>query len=246
MYDDDDDFPAPKNGDKSKEDKDRENAEMFRKVAEEEAKRAAEAKQGKKGWGFTGWFGGGGAAKKESQDIASQPGKPIRAKLGEANSFYYDPEQKRWINKNAGPEDNAAKKGTPPPPKSVGGPRSATSSPAPPMGSAPGAAFGDAGRASAPPAGPPRPSSASPMLGPTPPGPVGAGSSIGALPPMGGSSMMMRSASGNSTASAPPSRPATSLSTSSSIDDLLGAAGPRKAGQKKPRKSARYVDVMNS
>lgn len=43
--------------------------------------------------------------------------------------------------------------------------------------------------------------------------------------------------------SAPPTRPSTSLSNASSIDDLLGAAGPRKAG-KKPRKSGRYVDVM--
>jgi hypothetical protein len=34
------------------------------------------------------------------------------------------------------------------------------------------------------------------------------------------------------------------MSNSSSIDDLLSAAGPRKAGAKKTRKSARYVDVM--
>jgi hypothetical protein len=37
------------------------------------------------------------------------------------------------------------------------------------------------------------------------------------------------------------------MSNASSIDDLLGAPGPRKggkAGQKKPRKSGRYVDVM--
>lgn len=61
---------------------------------------------------------------------------------------------------------------------------------------------------------------------------------------------MMRSVSNQSTASAPggppsgpPSRPTTSLSNASSIDDLLGAAGPRKGG-KKTRKSGRYVDVM--
>ena len=57
---------------------------------------------------------------------------------------------------------------------------------------------------------------------------------------------MTRSASNNSLAgspSAPSSRPGTSMSNASSIDDLLSAAAPRKAGQKKPKK-ARYVDVM--
>ncbi|KAI0192165.1 Sec23-binding domain of Sec16-domain-containing protein [Astrocystis sublimbata] len=66
----------------------------------------------------------------------------------------------------------------------------------------------------------------------------------------GGAPLMARSVSNQSNASlpggapsAPPSRPATSLSNASSIDDLLGAAGPRK-GPKKPRKGGRYVDVM--
>ena len=45
--------------------------------------------------------------------------------------------------------------------------------------------------------------------------------------------------------SAPPSRPATSMSNASSIDDLLGAAMPRKgAGGKGKKKGGRYVDVM--
>ncbi|KAK4159345.1 putative COPII coat assembly protein sec-16 [Cladorrhinum sp. PSN259] len=247
MYDDEDDFPMPKpaakGGEKTKQEKDRENAEMFRKAAEEDAKRAEAAKQNKKGWGFGSWFGAG---KKEAaaQDLNSgAPNKPIRAKLGEANSFYYDPELKRWINKNGNSEDNA-KKATLPPPKSA--PRSASSSPSlapsagPPMGGGP-----DAGRASAPPGGPPRAASANF----TPPPSAGLGPSVsesnlgGSLPPPPGPVAMLRSASNTSTASAPPaSRP---LSNSSSIDDLLGAAGPRKAGAKKPRKSARYVDVMN-
>jgi len=35
------------------------------------------------------------------------------------------------------------------------------------------------------------------------------------------------------------------MSNASSIDDLLGAAGPRKpGGTKKARRSGRYVDVM--
>ncbi|KAJ4302141.1 vesicle coat component [Collariella sp. IMI 366227] len=107
MYDDEDDFPTPRPAEKTKEEKDRENAEMFRKAAEEDAKRASEAsKQTKKGWGFTSWFGG---SKKtpphpQTQD-PSNPNKPIRAKLGEPNSFYYDPDLKRWINKNASADD---------------------------------------------------------------------------------------------------------------------------------------------
>lgn len=44
---------------------------------------------------------------------------------------------------------------------------------------------------------------------------------------------------------APPSRPTTSMSNASSIDDLIGAAAPRRPGEKKkPRKSGRYIDVM--
>lgn len=207
------------------------------------AKRAAEAKQqgGRKGWGFTSWFAGSGS-KKDMPEAApaggSNPNKPIRAKLGEANSFFYDPEQKRWVNKNADPKDAQAKTtATPPPPKSI--PRSVSASPAspssgggPPMGgSAPTPSGFDAGRASAPPMGPPR--STTPSEG-------GGGGGLPTLAPP----MMMRSASNTSTASAPAGRPTSRLSNSSSIDDLLSAAGPRKAGAKKPRKSARYVDVM--
>ncbi|KAK0626500.1 Sec23-binding domain of Sec16-domain-containing protein [Immersiella caudata] len=235
MYDDDDDIPMPavkSSSEKTKEEKDRENAEMFRKAAEEDAKRAAEAKQAKKGWGFTGWFGGG--AKKESID-ASTPGKPIRAKLGDSKmSFYYDPEQKRWVNKNGDSKDNEAKKATPPPPKAA--PRSVSSSPALPMGGPPVPTSNpDPGRASAPPMGPPR-STMTP-----PPGGLSPSLDVNSLGPPA----MMRSVSNTSAASAAsaPSRPTTSLSNSSSIDDLLSAAGPRK-GAKKPRKSARYVDVM--
>ncbi|KAK3327891.1 Sec23-binding domain of Sec16-domain-containing protein [Cercophora scortea] len=257
MYgDDEDDFPVPKPAEKTKEDRDRENAEMFRKAAEEDAKRAAEAKQAKKGWGFGGWFGGGGA-KKEAAQETSAPNKPIRAKLGEANSFYYDPEQKRWVNKNAGAEDSTAKKTSAPPPRGAGPPRSASSSPAPPPMAIPGGRAVSAdvgGRASAPPGGLARSSMTPPASSLGPPGfdthsqlagsPSGSAS---ALPPM------MRSVSNMSNASAasapgastgPPTRPPMTLSASSSIDDLIGAAGPRKAGPKKPRKSARYVDVM--
>ncbi len=277
MYDDDDDMPTPRPAERSKEEKDRENAEMFRKAAEEDgkpprptdpsplpntnkfpAKRAEAAKQAKKGgWGFTSWFGSGGASKKDAIDSTSQnannnanPNKPIRAKLGEANSFFYDPELKRWVNKNAGPED-AVKKTTAPPPKAA--PRSVSASPGPPQAAIPSSP-GAAGRASAPPAGPPR--SASLGMGPPSSSPSNSrpGTASGALGPPAGPVSMLRSVSNTSTASAPAlgggppgpgSRPPTSLSNSSSIDDLLGAAGPRKAGgTKKAKRGARYVDVM--
>ncbi|KAI0596693.1 Sec23-binding domain of Sec16-domain-containing protein [Biscogniauxia sp. FL1348] len=218
MDDDDDDIPALRPQEKSKAEKDRENEEMFRKVAEEEAKREAEAKAAKKGWGFGSWFGG---SKKE----AELPNKPIKAKLGEASSFVYDPDLKRWVNKKPGAENTPAKTATPPPPRGT---------PPPPGGPS-------SGGMGAPPPGPPSARG-------TPPPPVGLGLSKPAssesllVPPA-----MIRSNSNQSNASAPPtvppSRPATSLSNASSIDDLLGAAGPRKGG-KKPRKSGRYVDVM--
>ncbi|GAP87602.1 putative COPII coat assembly protein SEC16 [Rosellinia necatrix] len=214
INDDDDDIPSLKSKEKTKSDKDRENEEMFRKVAEEEEKRSAEAKAGKKsGWGFGGWFGG---SKKEAAEL---PNKPIKAKLGEASSFVYDPDLKRWVNKKPGADNTPAKTATPPPPRAASTPPTSTTS-APPIGMM------------APP--PPRP---------IPPMTLSKAISQESLNTPGGAPLMARSISNQSNASAPPSRPTTSLSNASSIDDLLGAAGPRK-GAKKARKSGRYVDVM--
>ncbi|KAI0514360.1 Sec23-binding domain of Sec16-domain-containing protein [Xylaria bambusicola] len=214
MDDDDDDIPGLRSKEKSKAEKDRENEEMFKKVAEEEAKRAAEAKAAKKGgWGLGSWFGGG---KKEPMEI---PNKPIKAKLGEASSFVYDPELKRWVNKKPGAENAPAKTATPPPPRASSTPPTSTTS-APPVG----------------------------MMTPPPPRPIPTPMRLNkaisqeSLNAPGGAPLMARSVSGQSNASLPP-RPATSLSNASSIEDLLGAAGPRK-GPKKTRKSGRYVDVM--
>ncbi|KAI0020270.1 Sec23-binding domain of Sec16-domain-containing protein [Xylariomycetidae sp. FL0641] len=213
MDDDEDDIPALKPAEKSKAEKDRENAEMFRKVAEEEAKRAAEAKPAKKGW-LGGWFGGGGAKDKPAEPA----NKPIKAKLGEASSFVYDPDLKRWVNKKPGAENIPAKSATPPPPRSA----SRNGTPPPP------------GASSGPPlAGPPPLNKAMSVESLNVPG-AALGRTI--------SNTSISSAPGGPP-SAPPSRPGTSLSNASSIDDLLGAAGPRK-GAKKPRKSGRYVDVM--
>ncbi|KAL6807308.1 SEC16 protein [Trichoderma sp. SZMC 28013] len=228
MDDDDDDFSAPQPKGKSKAEKDRENEEMFRKAAEEDARRAAEAAQAKKGWGFSSWFGG---SKKEGgspgEASSSSPGKPIRAKLGEASSFVYDPELKRWINKKPGAEQVEAKSATPPPPKASSSPRSVSGTPPLRQFTPPPAQ----GRSSVP------PSSGFGTL--APPAVLNRAPSQESLsaPPM------LRSMSGASTDSKPSSRPTTSMSNASSIDDLL-SAGPRKPGQKKARKAGRYVDVM--
>ncbi|KUI71807.1 COPII coat assembly protein sec16 [Cytospora mali] len=234
MDDDDDDYftsvASTKPQEKTKEERDKENEEMFRKVAEEEAKRAEaeKAAKSKKGWGLGSWFSG---SKKES--LESSPNKPIRAKLGEKSSFVYDPEQKRWVNKAAGAEDNAPKVSTPPPPRAT--PRPAGSGTPPPPGAS----------SSAPPLRPG--STPTPSEGRFSPGPP-AGPPGSAPPPL------MRPASTASNAagaaggppSAPPSRPTTSMSHASSIDDLLGAAVPRKgaAARNKKKGGGRYVDVM--
>lgn len=201
------------------------------------AKRAEAAKSQKKGW-FGGLFGGGAAKK----DLSEAP-KAVKANLGEASSFVYDPDAKRWVNKKSGAENTPAKSATPPPPRAAS--RNGTPPPpggglAPPVGSG----------TPPPPGGPPMRSTSglSKQMSSDSlhiPGPA-----MGGAPPMGRSVSNMSNMSVMSNASgdggltmAPPSRPATALSNASSIDDLLGAAGPRKPGAKKARKG-RYVDVM--
>ncbi|KAK2048857.1 COPII coat assembly protein SEC16 [Colletotrichum somersetense] len=225
--DDDDDIPALKalkSQEKSKADKDKENEEMFKKAAEEDAKRAAAQQQQKKGWGFTSWFGG----KKEASP-EPQGNKPVKANLGESSSFVYDPDLKRWVNKKAGADNTPAKTATPPPPK--GAPRSNTGTPPPPRTMTP-----PMGRSSAPPGGPPGPGPANTLP-----------QESLSVPPGPRPSALMRSVSNSSTGgplAGPPSRPATSMSNASSIDDLISAAGPRKPGARKAKKGGRYVDVM--
>lgn len=58
---------------------------------------------------------------------------------------------------------------------------------------------------------------------------------------------MSRSVSNSSGAGGPPSRPGTSMSNASSIDDLLGPPLPRKGGARKGgkvKKGRGYIDVM--
>ncbi|KAF7550473.1 hypothetical protein G7046_g8008 [Stylonectria norvegica] len=217
----------PSSNTNAKSDKDRENEEMFRKAAEEDAKRAAATQQGtKKGWGFGGWFGGGKKPESPSPGEAS-PNKPIKAKLGEASSFVYDPELKRWINKKDGAENTAPKTATPPPPRA--GPRSVSSGTPPPPHAMPPPLHSS--NSAPPPLMPPRMRAGTPELSKAP--------SMESL----AAPTMMRSVS-NSSSAGPPSRPTTSMSNASSIDDLLSAAAPRKPGQKKARKGGRYIDVM--
>lgn len=173
---------------------------------------------------------------------AGTANKPIRAKLGEESSFYYDPEQKRWINKKPGAEQTPAAAATPPPPKSSGPPRSAS-----------GSSMGPPQRASS--VGPPMGGMAMGMRN------ASDGSSANNTPPVpsplaqmqneGGALMpplMKRTVSNGSVGSAPPSRPGTGMSNASSIDDLLGPAMMKRAGAKgtaKGKKKGRgYIDVM--
>ncbi|KAE8354761.1 Sec23-binding domain of Sec16-domain-containing protein [Aspergillus coremiiformis] len=227
MDDDDDDDIAARAAAIQKAEKarkDREADEAFRKAAEADAKKPPAA--GRKSW-FGGWFGG---AKKEN-DLS---GGPIRAKLGEENSFYYDSELKKWVNKKD-PSSANIPRGTPPPPKAPAPPsRSASGSSAPPV-----AGMGlvlDSRPSSS--AGVPPPLSNSP-----------APSSLAAPPPLLGTTP--RSVSTGAamptpplSSSGPPPRPATSLSHASSIDDLLGAPQARKGAPARGRKKGRYVDVM--
>lgn len=173
--------------------------------------------------------------------MGAQPNKPIRAKLGEASSFIYDPELKRWVNKKAGADNVEVKSATPPPPK-AGPPRTAS---VPPPTSAPRAT------GSAP------PMIAQRAVSEYAPGPShtdgqSESSSSNLAPPMmarsASNGSMGLGSSGGPPSSGPPSRPGTGMSNASSIDDLLGPALPRKGGatvKKAAKKKGRgYVDVM--
>lgn len=192
------------------------------------AKRDAQQGQ-KKGW-FGGWFGG---AKKEAENTG---GGPIKAKLGEDSSFYYDKDLKKWVNKKD-PNSAAAVRAMPPPPRGSAPPSRAASS-----GSMP------------PPAGPPmsgagsRPQSSASDMPPPPLSFSPALSGLGVPPPLGN---MPRSVSTGAaiptppgSSSGPPPRPASSLTHANSIDDLLGAPTARKGNTVKGKKKGRYVDVM--
>ncbi|KAF7717691.1 Uncharacterized protein PECH_002928 [Penicillium ucsense] len=228
MDDDDEDDLAVRAAAMQKAENDRKADEAFRKAAEEDAKKDAQ-QSSKKGW-FGGWFGG---AKKEAENTG---GGPIKAKLGEENSFYYDKELKKWVNKKD-PNSASAARATPPPPRGSGPPsRAASSSSVPPPGAPPMSGTGSRPQSSASNlTGPPPPSNLAPSaLGvPLPPGNMPRSVSTGAAVP---------TPPGSSTGLPP--RPASSLTNANSIDDLLGAPTARKGNAAKSKKKGRYVDVM--
>ncbi|SLM36886.1 Sec16, central conserved domain [Lasallia pustulata] len=230
MDDDEDDFATRAAAilKKEKAQKDRAADEAFRKAAEADAKKDPHP-GAKKGW-LGGWFGG---KKEADMSSSSAPASgPIRAKLGEENSFYYDTQLKKWINKKAGASTETVARATPPPPRSVpsAGHESGISKP-PPIA---------------------LPSSSGPPSGTSTPARSESPAAVGT----GGSSL---SGEGRSTLapplpvsgppsgppSSPPSRPSTAMRTDSSIDDLIGAPQARKGGTiKKGKKGRGYVDVM--
>ncbi|KAJ5302339.1 hypothetical protein N7508_007202 [Penicillium antarcticum] len=222
MDDDDDDDLAARAAAMQKAENDRKANEAFQKAAEEDAKRDVQ-QSGKKGW-FGGWFGGG---KKEE---AQTGGGPIRAKLGEESSFYYDQNLKKWVNKKD-PNSAAPVRATPPPPRGSAPPsRTASSGSMPPNGAPPMASGSRPPSSSS--AAPP-PFSSSPGISGLAPPPLPRSVSTGAaMPTPPGSS------------SGPPPRPSSSLTHASSIDDLLGAPAARKGNTVRGKKKGRYVDVM--
>lgn len=251
--DDDDDFS--KKQDKSRNDKVAD--EAFQKAAAEDGKRQIDftsviyrytdntaarkdAQAGdKKGW-FGGWFG--------KKDPNAAPG-PIKAKLGEENSFYYDPDLKKWVNKKGGGTASASS-ATPPPPR--GPPSRAVSSPPTAPNPIPPTVKLQASNLM--PSIPLSMSTSMPSIAALPPSgpPSGVGTpqrtdspveSGSTLVPPGLAALALGAGSGPP--SGPPSRPTTSMSNASSIDELIGAPAARKGGTVKKNKKGRgYVDVM--
>ncbi|KAK0919852.1 vesicle coat component [Friedmanniomyces endolithicus] len=243
---------------------DRAAEEAFRRAAEADAERDSTGKSAKNskngaegdkkasgGW-LGGWF---------KKDPTAELNKPIRAKLGDQSSFVYDEQLKKWVNKKGGAETATPAATSAPPPR--GGPpsRMASAASGPPssgppsrVASAAGPVMGAGGRpmtagsiapqgSSGPPSRAATPASSGSAFQLSPPGSAGFGA-----PPASFANGELRSASGPAApSSAPPSRPATTVMSSStasnSLDDLL--AGPRKAGGTvKGKKKGRYVDVM--
>lgn len=227
MEDDDDGDLAAQAAALQKAENDRKADEAFRKAAEEDAKK--DQQSSKKGW-FGGWFGG---TKKEAEPAG---GGPIKAKLGEENSFYYDKELKKWVNKKD-PSSAEPVRATPPPPRGSAPPSRATSygsMPPPPMPPMP------LGSGSRPPSSssdvPPSLSSSPAFSG------LGVPPTLGSLPRSVSTGAAVPTPPGSS--AGPPPRPSSSLTHASSIDDLLGAPQARKGNTAKGKKKGRYVDVM--
>ena len=204
----------------------------------------------KSGW-FSGWLG----SKKEGDaaEAHGTPNAPIKAKLGEQNSFYYDSEKKRWVNKKD-PDGTAAATAAPPPPKgppsrvaSAAGPPRPSSTAPPPVPPLPTAMATAPTSITKPMASDPlssNPASQYPSRSPSPAvnNPTTA---EGASTEASVATMVSATGPPSGPPSAPPSRPATGMSGASSIDDLIGLPQARKGGTvRKGKKGRGYVDVM--
>ena len=224
--------------------RDAETDAAFRAAAEADAKRAEQQKTLKpksSGW-FGGLWGGAGSKSLDSKDgVQSNANEPkvIRAKLGEENSFYYDKELKKWVNKKDPGSATVGAKATPPPPRT-----------GPPSRSASGMGVG-----------PPLPSNLAATV-PKPPSGLAQSTSMPSIPmatATGRSDSPAPTAAGrpppplmSSSSGGPPSIAASGRSTpavtgAGSLDDLLGGplvprAGGTTRGLKKKRTG--YVDIM--
>ncbi|KAK3650487.1 vesicle coat component [Elasticomyces elasticus] len=241
--DDDDDEIVKRAAALKKAQADRAADEAFRKAAEADAEKDGKSKGGDKkasGSWLGGWF---------KKDATAELNKPVRAKLGEESSFVYDEQLKKWVNKKGGPEAATPVAATPPPPRGPGS-RMASSASGPPLGppSRVASAAGFGGNSRPPTSGSGGPSMVLPGSGP--PSRAASPASFQSAAPPGSAGLAPPSALAaafngdiSRSTSAPPPRPATSMSTASSLDDLL--AGPRKAGGTvKGKKKGRYIDVM--
>ncbi|KAG9002395.1 hypothetical protein FRB93_011512 [Tulasnella sp. JGI-2019a] len=145
--DDDDDLGFGNNSSKKKKSStDEAHADAAKSKPEADAAKAPSVEKKPDATRSSSWLPWKWGAKKE-EALASGPG-PVKAKLGEESSFYYDKDLKRWVNKKAG--DSVTPPPTPPPPPS----RAQTASP----GSSAAARVGTP---------PPRPQSQSAMAGPS-------------------------------------------------------------------------------
>ena len=198
----------------------------------------------------SGWFGGWLGSKKEGDAPMGTPNAPIKAKLGEQSSFYYDAEKKRWIDKK-NPEATSATSAPPPPPKgppsravsAAGGPPPPSTT-VPPVPSLPAAINTSQtnGITQIP----------SQLPSSRPPSQQQSRSQTPASQPSEETTTGTRSISmplvgdlPSGPPSAPPSRPSTGMSGANNIDDLIGAPQARKGGTvRKAKKGRGYVDVM--
>ncbi|KAK6541857.1 vesicle coat component [Orbilia ellipsospora] len=233
IMDDDDDLYMGAGGGssnatkKKKEEEEEENRKMVAAIAKKEQEEAEKKKKAAAGGGWlSGWFGG---AKKDpnAKTVYS-------AKLGEENSFYYDPDSKRWVNKKAGSTDSAGitPSGTPPPPRRLGSPAQI----GPPSGPPSNIGSPRPGTSSSMESlgGPPKPlTSAPPTSAPTlSPG--------GLMPPAGPPSATSRDPSPNR----PPPRPATTGKVDEMEELLGGGTGSVRKPAAKAKGRKRYVEVL--